>query len=119
MALLPGRPVVPRRPAEHVARICIGMAWTTRPEAGASESAVALRVRLFELIQGLQSGEEGAAEEIAGITALAERSGFDAVVRIGLFGRAVKAWMAMLKARMETLKVRMKMLKAWMKALKA
>ncbi|HMC40152.1 MAG TPA: hypothetical protein VKI19_10855, partial [Acidimicrobiales bacterium] len=70
------------------------MAWTTRPEAGASESAVALRVRLFELIQGLQSGEEGAAEEIAGITALAERSGFDAVVRIGLFGRAVKAWMA-------------------------
>ena len=69
------------------------MAGITGAEAGAVDDPVALRVRVFDLIQGLQSGDEAAAETIAEITASAERAGFDRVVRAGLYGRAVEAWM--------------------------
>jgi diguanylate cyclase (GGDEF)-like protein len=70
------------------------MAATTGAGSDEIEGPTALRVRIFELIQGMQSGEDGAAEAIARITALAERSGFDRVVRAGLYGRAVETWMS-------------------------
>ena len=52
------------------------------------------RVRAFEVIQELQAGDERALAELQLITSTAEAHGWDRVVRVGLYGRAVAAWVA-------------------------
>ena len=50
------------------------------------------RVWAFEVIQELQSGDERARSELQLLTSTARAHGWDRVVRIGLYGRAVAAW---------------------------
>lgn len=50
------------------------------------------RVRAFELIQELQGGQPGAADELAELTAAAKEAGLAHVARIGMYGFAVHAW---------------------------
>jgi diguanylate cyclase (GGDEF)-like protein len=50
------------------------------------------RVRAFRLIEELQSGSAEAPAELEVLTARAESEGWGEVVRAGLFGRAVAAW---------------------------
>ena len=58
--------------------------------------AGAERVRAFELIHALQSGDAGAAAALAAMTTRAELEGRDELVRIGLLGRAVGSWLGRL-----------------------
>jgi diguanylate cyclase (GGDEF)-like protein len=52
-----------------------------------------MRITAFELIQELQSGGSGAAGLLEGLVDRAEAAGFDEVVRVGLFGKAIDSWM--------------------------
>ena len=69
------------------------MGSTDRVQPVEIDSPAALRIRIFELIQDIQSGDPQALEETARIRVAAEKSGFDRVVRAALFGQAVAAWM--------------------------
>lgn len=50
------------------------------------------RLRAFELIQGLQSGHPGAADDLAGLASSAADAGWPEVARLGLYGKAVGSW---------------------------
>jgi diguanylate cyclase (GGDEF)-like protein len=52
----------------------------------------AARLRAFQLIQNMQTGDTSAAAELAELTSSAEGRGWPHVVRVGLFGRAVQSW---------------------------
>jgi diguanylate cyclase (GGDEF)-like protein len=54
----------------------------------------AARLHAYELIHALQAGSPDAAAELEALTAQAEATGWSQVALIGLFGRAVAAWLS-------------------------
>ncbi|HWE54930.1 MAG TPA: GGDEF domain-containing protein [Acidimicrobiales bacterium] len=50
------------------------------------------RIRAFELIQEIQTGAPGAPGELEALIGSARDEGYGEVVRVGMFGRAVRSW---------------------------
>ncbi|MGD0084491.1 MAG: GGDEF domain-containing protein [Acidimicrobiales bacterium] len=58
------------------------------------EDRAAARIRAFELVRDVQTDLPGVVDEIASLVEHAERKGWSEVVRAGLLGEAISAWLA-------------------------